>query len=178
VPIVGGDIAHHRGGIVATLALVGEAAPGRVVTRSGARIGDWIYRHGRARPQPATRHHYRFAPAASRGAWLARQRGVRAMMDVSDASRRTRRAHPPRRAARRRAAALPRRPAPASAPAHRRRGLRTGLRARGPRRRAKFARAWRRAFPRTPLTCIGRFVTRGALPPGALNSTTIVVSSI
>ena len=35
--------------------------------------------------------------------------------------------------------------------------------------RAAFARAWRRAFPRTRLTCIGRFVRPGAAPAGSLN---------
>ena len=31
-------------------------------------------------------------------------------------------------------------------------------------RRAALERAWRRAFPRTRLTCIGRFVRAGARP--------------
>ena len=34
---------------------------------------------------------------------------------------------------------------------------------------AAFARAWRRAFPKTPLTRIGQFVRRGQLPAGAID---------
>ena len=32
-----------------------------------------------------------------------------------------------------------------------------------------FAHRWRRAFPRVPLTCIGRFVPKGRLPGRALD---------
>jgi len=34
---------------------------------------------------------------------------------------------------------------------------------------AAFERAWRRAFPRTRLTCIGRFVRAGSVPPDAVH---------
>ena len=33
----------------------------------------------------------------------------------------------------------------------------------------KFSRAWRKKFPRTRLSCLGRFVRPGALPADALN---------
>ena len=36
-------------------------------------------------------------------------------------------------------------------------------------RRAHLEKAWRRAFPRTRLTCIGRFARAGAMPPDAMN---------
>ena len=35
--------------------------------------------------------------------------------------------------------------------------------------REAFARAWRRKFPRTRLTCIGRFASAGSHPAGTLN---------
>jgi hypothetical protein len=35
--------------------------------------------------------------------------------------------------------------------------------------RTAFARAWRRAFPRTRLSCLGRFVRRSLLPASALD---------
>ena len=35
--------------------------------------------------------------------------------------------------------------------------------------RAAFERAWRRAFPRTRLSCLGRFVRRGQLPRDAID---------
>ena len=43
VSIVGGDVAQSDGFLGAFLTLCGEAAAPRVVLRTGARIGDWIY---------------------------------------------------------------------------------------------------------------------------------------
>jgi len=171
VPIVGGDLARHRGGIVATLTLVGEAAADRIVTRSGARRGDWIYVTGALGNSLGSGHHWRFTPRLAEGAWLARRREVRAMMDVSDGLAKDLRALTPRGATPALdATALPRRTGATVAAA-----LGDGedyelvfaLAARADRRR--FAAAWRRKFPRTPLSCLGRFVDRGALPATALN---------
>ena len=38
-----------------------------------------------------------------------------------------------------------------------------------PTERTAFAHAWRRAFPRTRLSCIGQFVRRGQLPATAID---------
>jgi len=84
VPIVGGDVSHQRAGIVATLTLVGEASGPRILTRRGARAGDWIYVTGELGGSLPSRHHFRFTPRLAEGAWLARRAEVRAMMDVSD----------------------------------------------------------------------------------------------
>lgn len=84
VKIVGGDITQGpRGFFGAFLTLHGESAGPRVVTRSGARIGDAILVTGRLGGSRAG-HHYRFTPRLAEGAWLARQKDVVAMMDVSD----------------------------------------------------------------------------------------------
>jgi len=83
VPIVGGDIARLRGGIVASLTLLGQVSGKRVVTRQGARLGDAIYVTGQLGGSLRGRH-LRFIPRLAEGAWLARQKGVRSMMDVSD----------------------------------------------------------------------------------------------
>lgn len=162
VPIVGGDIAQADGVLAASLTLLGAAASNRVVTRTGARAGDWIFVTGRLGRSLATGHHFRFVPRLAEGAWLAARAEVRAMMDVSDGLAKD--LH----------ALTPRGTAPALVPADlpRRAGadLRTALtdgedyelvlavarRA----DRTKLERAWRRAFPRTPLTCIGRFALR------------------
>ena len=171
VPLVGGDIAHHRGGIVATLTLVGEAAAARTVTRTGARIGDSIWVTGALGHSLRSGHHWKFSPRLAEGQWLARQRGVRSMIDVSDGLAKDLRALAPRGAvAALDPAAIPRRAGATLAAA-----LSDGedyelvfaLAARAD--RGKFARAWRRKFPRTPLACLGRFVRAGALPAGALN---------
>jgi thiamine-monophosphate kinase len=83
VPVIGGDIAHHRGGFVATLTLVGETVSSRAVTRTGARAGDWVYVTGRLGGS-ILGYHWRFSPRLAEGAWLAARPEVRAMMDVSD----------------------------------------------------------------------------------------------
>ena len=168
VPIVGGDVARLDGTFVATLAVTGEAA-GRLLTRGGSRLGDWIFVTGRLGRSRATGHHYRFEPRLAEGAWLARRRAVRAMIDVSDGLAKDLGALTPRGAtAAVRGAGLPRRSG-----ATVREALCDGedyelafsVAARG---RAALERAWRRAFPRTGLSCIGRFVRAGAAASGAI----------
>jgi thiamine-monophosphate kinase len=169
VPIVGGDVARLRGSFVATLALVGEAR-GRVLTRGGSREGDWIYVTGALGRSLPTGHHLLFRPRLAEGAWLARRKGVRAMIDVSDGLAKDLAALTPRGAAPAVvAAALPRR-----AGATVREALCDGedyelaFSVAPVAGRASLERAWRRAFPRTRLTCIGRFVRSGAVPSGAI----------
>jgi len=170
VPIVGGDVARLPAGFVATLALAGEAR-GRVLTRTGSRAGDWIYVTGSLGGSLASGHHHLFEPRLAEGAWLARRAEVRAMMDVSDGLAKDLAALTPRGAA----------PAIYGSMLPRRRGssVRGALGdgedyellfsvASGTRRDA-FSDRWRRAFPRTRLTCIGRFVRAGAVPPDALS---------
>ncbi|HXQ81556.1 MAG TPA: thiamine-phosphate kinase [Opitutaceae bacterium] len=169
VPVVGGDVAHLPGSFVATLALTGEAA-GRVLTRAGSRARDWIYVTGALGRSLPTGHHYLFKPRLAEGAWLARRSEVRAMIDVSDGLAKDLAALTPRGASPAiYAAALPRR-----AGATAREALCDGEDyelafsvAPGARRTA-FEKAWRRAFPRTRLTCLGRFVRAGAVPPEAI----------
>ena len=169
VPIVGGDVARLPGGFVATLALTGEAT-GRVLTRAGSCAGDWIYVTGALGRSLPTGHHHRFEPRLAEGAWLARRREVRAMMDVSDGLAKDLGALAPRGAAPAiRAAMLPRRSG-----ATVREALCDGedyelvFSVAPGARSAGLERAWRRAFPRTPLTRIGSFARNGAIPPGAL----------
>ena len=169
MPIVGGDVTRLPGSFVATLALTGEAA-GRVLTRTGSRIGDWIYLTGSVGRSLPTGHHHRFEPRLAEGAWLARHGAVRAMIDVSDGLAKDLAALTPRGAAPAiHAARLPRRGG-----ASVREALCDGedyelafTVAAGARRSALEA-AWRRAFPRTRLSCIGRFTRVGAVPADAL----------
>jgi thiamine-monophosphate kinase len=171
VPIVGGDVAHQRAGIVATLTLVGEASGPRILTRRGARVGDWIYVTGELGGSLPSRHHYRFTPRLAEGAWLARRAEVRAMMDVSDGLAKDLHALTPRGAA----------PALMADSLPRRRDctVRAALcdgedyellfAVAAAADRVAFARAWRRAFPHTRLSCLGRFVRRGQLPRDAID---------
>jgi len=180
VPVVGGDVAQADGVLGAFLTLLGTAAGPRVLLRTGARPGDWIYVTG-ALGGSRLGHHWRFTPRLAEGAWLARRRDVRAMMDISDGlAKDLRDLTPPRARPALAAAAIP------VSPAARAWARRTG---RPPLHhalsdgedyelvfavahradRAALARAWHRAFPRTRLTCIGRFVPADRLPAGALN---------
>jgi len=171
VPVVGGDIAQADGMVAASLTLLGEATGPRVVTRAGAHTGDWIYVTGVLGGSLPSGHHYKFLPRLAEGAWLARQPEVHAMMDVSDGLAKDLHALTPRGAVPAlNAAAIPRRAGATVAAA-----LGDGedyelvfaLATRAD--RPAFARAWRRAFPRTRLSCVGRFVRAGALPADALN---------
>lgn len=84
VKIVGGDITEAPAGFLgAFLTLHGEAAGPRVITRSGAREGDALCVTGLLGGSAAG-HHHRFTPRLAEGAWLAAQREVVAMMDISD----------------------------------------------------------------------------------------------
>lgn len=171
VTVVGGDIAHQKGALAATVTLIGEAESGRVLTRDGARRGDHIFVTGRLGGSLPSLHHWKFTPRLAEGAWLVRRREVRAMTDLSDGL----------------AKDLPGLTPDGCLPAIRedaipmRRGCsleqalgdgedyellftvaaKTDL--------AAFRKDWKRAFPRTPLACIGQMVTTGSRPEGAMH---------
>jgi len=169
VPVVGGDVAQADGILAASLTLLGATTGPRVLTRAGARLGDWIFVTGRLGGSLAQGHHFRFKPRLAEGAWLARRPEVRAMMDVSDGLAKDLRALTPAgTVAAVTASALPRRTGA---------GVRAALvdgedyelvfAVNARTEPAALQQAWRRAFPRTRLSCIGRF-TR-TLPAGALD---------
>jgi thiamine-monophosphate kinase len=173
VPVVGGDLARHDGGIVATLTLLGQGPTGRaarVLTRTGARVGDWIFVTGVLGGSLASEHHFKFTPRLTEGGWLARRIEVRAMMDVSDGLAKDLRALTPSNAE----------PAleAAALPCRKRCDVRAALcdgedyellfAVAGRTEPDFFLRKWRRRFPRTRLSRIGRFVPRGISSPGAL----------
>jgi thiamine-monophosphate kinase len=170
VPIVGGDVAQADGVLAASLALLGTAVGPRLLTRAGARRGDWIYVTGVLGRSSGSGHHWRFTPRLAEGAWFARRPEVRAMMDVSDGLAKdlwaltpkgTEPAVDP--------SAVPRRPG-ASLSAALQDGedyeLAVALSASADRN--AFERAWRRAFPHTRLRRIGRFLAPADLPSGSV----------
>jgi thiamine-monophosphate kinase len=158
VKIVGGDVAQADGTLSASLTLIGRAGP-RVLTRMGARVGDWIYVTGQLGNSLATGHHVAFRPRLAEGQWLATRREVRALMDVSDGLAKDVRALTP-------ASTYPAIVADALP-------LRAGADVRGALEdgedyellfavaartdTAAFERAWNRRFRRVRLTKIGRF---------------------
>jgi thiamine-monophosphate kinase len=170
VAVVGGDVTRLEGSFAATLTLTGQAT-GRILTRAGSRVGDWIYVTGSLGRSLPTGHHLRFAPRLAEGAWLARQGSVRAMLDVSDGLAKDLRSLAPAGAS----AALYASLLPRRAGSTVREALGDGedyelaFTVAANAGRGALERAWRRAFPRTRLTCIGRFVRSGAVPPGAVD---------
>ncbi|MEO6874136.1 MAG: thiamine-phosphate kinase [Opitutaceae bacterium] len=173
VSLVGGDIAQADGSLAASLTLLGQPTGKRILTRAGSRMGDWIYVTGVLGGSLRSRHHHRFTPRLAEGAWLAGQAGVRAMLDVSDGLAKDLHALTPRGTAPALdPAALPRR-AGASLAAALGDGedyeLVFSFSARG--QRAAFERAWKQVFPRTRLSCLGRFVRPGAAAAGSLDLT-------
>jgi thiamine-monophosphate kinase len=169
VSIVGGDVTRLDGSFVATLALTGEAT-GRILTRAGSRVGDWIYVTGSLGRSLSTGHHLHFPPRLAEGKWLARRDEVRAMMDISDGIAKDLGSLTPAGASPAiYSAMLPRR-----AGATERQALCDGedyelaLCVASRANRTALERAWSGKFPRTRLTCIGRFVRAGAVPPGAI----------
>ncbi len=83
VTVAGGGIAQGAAStFAADLMLLGEAAP-HSLTRTGAKIGDALYVTGELGGSILGKH-LRFTPRLAEGQWLARQREVRGMIDVSD----------------------------------------------------------------------------------------------
>lgn len=180
VPIVGGDVARQAGGLVATLTLIGEAAGARVLTRQGARLGDWIYVTG-ALGGSLRGHHHRFTPRLAEGAWLAGRAEVRSLMDVSDGLARDLRALTPAGTEPRIMAAAV--PLTAAARAMSRGSGRTPLdhaisdgedyelllTVNSRANRERFEAAWKRRFA-TRLSCLGRFTTaQDPVPTGSID---------
>lgn len=182
VAVVGGDIAQGDGIFGAFLTLVGTATGPRILLRTGARRGDWLHVTGTLGGSLRGKH-WRFTPRLAEGAWLARRREVRAMLDVSDGLAKDLHALAPTGTE---PALFPER-IPISDDA-RRCARRSGrppwhhalcdgedyelafavARDADP---AAFARAWHRAFPRLRLSCIGRLAAPADLPPGSLRLT-------
>lgn len=171
VPIVGGDVAQANGSVAASLTLLGEATGPRVLTRTGAQSGDWIYVTGRLGRSLASGHHFRFTPRLPEGAWLARQPGVRSMMDLSDGLAKDVHALAP--AASR--AALQAEALPLRKGADLRGALTDGedyelvFTVANKTNRPAFLKKWKAAFPRTPLTCIGQFIRSSARSAGSID---------
>lgn len=174
VPLVGGDLATHHGGLVASLTLLGEttAPDARALTRAGARIGDFIAVTGRLGGSLPSGRHHSFTPRLAEGRWLARRPEVVALMDLSDGLAKDVHSLTPDDARPLLfGEILPRHPG-----VDLRGALTDGedyellfaLRA-TPAGAQKLLAAWRRAFPRLPLTVIGRFAPRAAPAAGALD---------
>ena len=179
VRIVGGDVAQAGRTLAATLTLLGESAGPRMLTRAGARAGDWLYVTGPLGGSLLGKHH-RFTPRLAEGAWLAAQPEVCAMMDVSDGLAKDLHALTPANArpaldpelipvaaaAKRAARASGRSPLDHALSDGEDFELLFSVRSRAD--RPAFERRWQRRFQST-VHCIGRFVSAGKLPAGSID---------
>jgi len=154
----------------AHLTLLGNPTGKRILTRSGAGIGDYLYVTGVLGGSLASGHHYKFQPRLAEGAWFASRGEVTAMMDVSDGLAKDVHAlEPSGGAASLFAAALPLRKGVTLEAA-----LTDGedyelLLAVNPAADLwQFEAAFAGTFPRVPLTRIGQFMPHGKSSPGAI----------
>jgi thiamine-monophosphate kinase len=84
VSVVGGETVRSPGALFISVSLTGEVRKPHLRLRSGARPGDLICVTGMLGGSLKSGRHLRFQPRIAEGAWLASERGVTAMMDLSD----------------------------------------------------------------------------------------------
>ncbi len=160
VALVGGDVAEAPRVLIASLTLLGEGAGPRVLTRTGARSGDWIAVTGRLGGSLTSGHHHRFTPRLAEGRWLARHPEIRSMMDLSDGLAKDLTALTPRgsRAALDLAAVPRRRGCTLTAALGDGEDYELLCAISASADLVALRQKWRRRFPTLPLTVIGRFV--------------------
>ncbi len=84
VSIVGGETVSSPGPLFLSVALTGSIKKKTLRLRSGGRTDDLLCVTGKLGGSFKSGRHLRFHPRVSEGQWLAAQRGVTAMMDLSD----------------------------------------------------------------------------------------------
>ncbi len=83
IVVVGGEMARSPGGLFLSITITGSAGPWTAL-RSYARTDDLICVTGKLGGSLKSRRHLTFTPRLAEGQWLAKQRFVHAMMDLSD----------------------------------------------------------------------------------------------
>jgi len=156
VSIVGGETSRSPGPLFLNVALTGWVERARCVFRSGGRPGDALYVTGRLGGSIHGRH-LDFMPRLAEARWLTTHFKIRAMMDLSDGlgadlPRLAAASHCEFQVLRER---LPCAPGCAAAQAWSDGEDYELLFAVAPRAAAGLESAWRKRFPRLPLTCIG-----------------------
>ncbi|MCS7044975.1 MAG: thiamine-phosphate kinase [Gemmataceae bacterium] len=81
--IVGGDTNSWHGGLVVSVALLGESGPQGPILRSGARPGDWLFVTGPLGGSILGKH-LDFVPRVAEALALQEHAPIHAMLDVSD----------------------------------------------------------------------------------------------
>jgi thiamine-monophosphate kinase len=162
VSIVGGETARMEGPLVCNVALTGWVSPKCCVSRSGGKPGDVLFVTGRLGGSLRTGKHLDFVPRLVEAAWLVRHVKVHAMMDLSDGL-----GLDGERLARASGCQLewdlesiPRTPGCSVEEAFKDGEDFELLFAIAPTKASALRRAWVKAFPRTPLTPVGRLLQK------------------
>jgi thiamine-monophosphate kinase len=83
VAIVGGETTSNPGGLLISIALLGDVAADKCILRSGAKAGDALFVTGELGGSLAGRH-LTFEPRLAEARWLADHFKIHAMIDISD----------------------------------------------------------------------------------------------
>ena len=162
VTIVGGETSATWGAIVISVSVSGFVEKNRWVSRRGGRKGDDLFVTGKLGGSLRGKH-LRFVPRIEASRWLTKNFRVRAMIDLSDGLG----ADLPRLArASRLGFKIDKDSLPLAPDAKIDNAISDGedyelLFAISPRDRARLERAWRKKFPKLPLTRIGFLAQRG-----------------
>ncbi len=84
ISVVGGETVRSPEGVFLSVSLTGEVAKSRLKLRSGAKPGDFLCVTGKLGGSLKSGRHLNFVPRLQEGAWLGAQRAVTSMMDLSD----------------------------------------------------------------------------------------------
>jgi thiamine-monophosphate kinase len=84
VSVVGGETAKSPGPLFLSVTLTGSVPKQNLKLRSGARPGDLICVTGKLGGSFKSGRHLNFQPRVAEGRWLGGEKGVTAMMDLSD----------------------------------------------------------------------------------------------
>ena len=156
VAIVGGETSATRGPAAVSVSVSGFVEKDRSVSRAGAKRGDDLFVTGRLGGSLRGKH-LRFVPRIKESRWLTKNFRIHAMMDLSDGLG----ADLPRLAkASKLGFKIDKKALPLARGAKIDNAISDGedyelLFAIAPRDRARLQRAWRKKFPRLPLTRIG-----------------------
>ncbi len=83
VAVVGGETTTNPGRMLISISLLGTVPRGKQILRSGAKVGDAIFVTGELGGSLAGRH-LEFEPRLAEAGWLAEHFHIHAMMDLSD----------------------------------------------------------------------------------------------
>ena len=84
VSVVGGETAKSPGPLFLSVTLTGSVPKQNLKLRSGARPGDLICVTGKLGGSFKSGRHLNFQPRVAEGRWLGGEKGITAMMDLSD----------------------------------------------------------------------------------------------